>query len=142
VKSNKDQRNDINAIEQIRDIVFGREMASYEERFSKTERELADQIEQLRQDLSEVKSVAQDRLEHERDSLSEQIANLGEALEGLQKSFLSFQRDTESRLVGLGAASLSRKDFSEALLEMSFRFTEDGEGAQPRDASKAKKLPN
>ena len=113
------------AIQQIRDIVFGKEMQSYEKRFSTIEDRFDGQILELHSLVEESRSEMSSNLNENFEVLSGQIHELKELMEALGDELKESKKQARSEMSSLEAASLSKIQFANALDMISTQVRSD-----------------
>ncbi len=127
------QPDDGQNVDAIRDILFGRQMRDYDERFVKLEAALDRQLEKLGGKLSEritqLQSDAEKQLADFRQAQQSQDEQLAQDLAGLTQELQSTRQElitsVSDQIDSLRRSSVSRRDLATLLRDLADQFDQD-----------------
>lgn len=84
-ETNTNQNMSLSDIGTIRNILMGQQIAEFEERFQILKEEFSNDMDQMKNDASEMKAHFQNRLQEQKEQYEEQITRLTSELEASNK---------------------------------------------------------
>ena len=108
--------DDGQSVDAIRDILFGRQMRVYDERFSQLEQSLEKQLSGLRNDIGEQLGQYKTLQQAQDQGLSDELAGLSDELNSTRQALISSVTD---QVDSLRKASVSRQDLATLLRDLA-----------------------